>query len=96
MIRPLYDRVLLEKIEAQTQTASGIILSEASQEQPATAVVIAVGDGRVTDDNKVIPVDVKVGDVVVYKKYSATEFKHQGKEFLIVEMKDILAVVEEK
>lgn len=94
MIKPLYDRVLLEKTEAETQTASGIIIPDSSKEQPSTAKVVAVGEGRRTDDNKVIPLDVKVGDVVIYKKYSTTDVKYQGKEYMIIDMKDILAIVE--
>ncbi len=95
MIKPLYDRVLLEKMEAKAETASGIILPESGKEEPSTARVVAVGEGRKTDDNKLIPVDVAVGDIVIYKKYSTTEVKHHGKEYLIIDMKDILAVVEE-
>ncbi|AMC94267.1 molecular chaperone GroES [Erysipelothrix larvae] len=95
MIKPLYDRVLLEKVEVKAQTESGILLPESSKEQPNLAKVIAVGEGKRTKDGTLIPMGVKVNDTVIYKQFAASDVKYEQKDYLIVEMKDILAVVEE-
>lgn len=93
MIKPLLDRVLLEKVEQEKKTASGILLSDASQEKSFLAKVIAVGPGKV-EDGKVIEVGLKVNDLVIYKQYAPTTVKYENKEYLILEAKDILAIVE--
>lgn len=93
MIKPLLDRVVLEKVESEKKTASGIILTDVSKEKPSLAKVVAVGPGKV-DDGKLIEVPVKVGDTVIYKQYATTEVKYENKEYLICESKDILAVIE--
>lgn len=93
MIVPLQDRVLLEKSEAEKKTASGIILAETSKEKPSMATVIAVGPGKV-EDGKTIPVGVEVGQRVIFKQYAGTDVKYDNKEYLIVESKDILAIIE--
>lgn len=93
MLKPLHDNVILEKEKVENKTASGIILSEKPKEQPSTAVVIAVGDGEVAD-GKIIPMNVKVGDRVIFKKYGGTEVKIDDNEYLIVSEKDILAIIE--
>ena len=87
-IKPLADRVLVEPLEAETKTASGIIIPDNAKEKPQKAVVIAVGNG--TKDN---PMTVKAGDHVLYGKYSGTELKYEGKDYLIMSEKDILAIV---
>ena len=87
-IKPLADRVLLEPMEADTKTASGIIIPDNAKEKPQKATVVAVGSG--TKDN---PMTVKVGDTVLYGKYSGTELKFEGKDYLIMSEKDILAVI---
>ncbi len=87
-IKPLADRVLLEPMEAETKTASGIIIPDNAKEKPQKATVVAVGSG--TKDN---PMTVKVGDTVLYGKYSGTELKFEGKDYLIMSEKDILAVI---
>ena len=87
-IKPLADRVLLEPMEAETKTASGIIIPDNAKEKPQKATVVAVGSG--TKDN---PITVKVGDTVLYGKYSGTELKFEGKDYLIMSEKDILAVI---
>ena len=92
MLVPLQDRVILEKIEAQKTTASGIILAEAAKEKPSMAKVIAVGPGKM-EDGKLIEVGVSVDDTVIFKQYAGTEVKIDGIEYLIVESKDILAIV---
>ena len=90
MIKPLYDRILLETIQEESMTLSGIILPE-SKDKPTIARVVAVGE---LEDNETVN-HIKIGDHVIYKKYSATELKHNGHEYLIIERKDILALVEE-
>tara|TARA_B100000475_G_scaffold5538_1_gene5098 strand:- start:379 stop:654 length:276 start_codon:yes stop_codon:yes gene_type:complete len=87
-IKPLADRVLLEPMEAETKTASGIIIPDNAKEKPQKATVVAVGSG--TKDN---PMTVKIGDTVLYGKYSGTELKFEGKDYLIMSEKDILAVI---
>ena len=87
-IKPLADRVLLEPLEAETKTASGIIIPDNAKEKPQKATVVAVGIG--TKDN---PMTVKVGDTVLYGKYSGTELKFEGKDYLIMSEKDILAII---
>ena len=87
-IKPLADRVLLEPMEAETKTASGIIIPDNAKEKPQKAAVVAVGRG--TKDN---PMTVKVDDTVLYGKYSGTELKFEGKDYLIMSEKDILAII---
>ena len=87
-IKPLADRVLLEPMEAETKTASGIIIPDNAKEKPQKATVVAVGIG--TKDN---PMTVKVDDTVLYGKYSGTELKFEGKDYLIMSEKDILAII---
>lgn len=95
MIKPLRDRVLLEPIKKESKTASGIILTDKSAEKPELARVVAIGAGIKDKNGNLVPLDVKTGDVVVYKKYSSTEFKHEGNEYMIIDEKDILAVIKE-
>jgi len=92
MIKPLGDRVVLKQIEAEAVTKSGIVLPDSAKEKPAEAKVVAVGKGKVTDEGKTIPVEVKVGDVVFYSKYSGTNIKVDNEELIIVNASDILAV----
>ena len=87
-IKPLADRVLVEPIEAETKTASGIIIPDNAKEKPQKGKIMAVGKG--TKDN---PMTVKVGDLVLYGKYSGTELKLEGKDYLIMSEKDILAII---
>lgn len=92
MIKPLGDRVLLKKLEAEETTKSGIILTGSAKEAPQEAEVLAVGPGE-TKDGTYIPMEVKVGDKVIYGKYSGTEVKFKGEEYMLVSQKDILAIV---
>ena len=92
MLKPLNGNVLLKKEVEETKTVSGIILSDASKEIPSIAKVIAVGEGNLVD-GKLVPLNVEEGDTVVFKKYSGTEFEYENEEYLIVDAKDILAVV---
>lgn len=93
MIKPLHDYVLLEKVEAEKKTASGIVLTEASKEKPSYAIVKAVGEGKLVDGQLVKPT-VAVNDKVVYKKYSGTEVKVDDVEYILVPESDILGIIE--
>lgn len=93
-IRPLRDRVLVKRVDVQEQRIGGIIVPDTAREKPQQAKVIATGTGRVTDDGKVIPLDVKAGDQVLIGKYSGTEITLDGEEYLIVREDEILGVVE--
>ncbi len=92
-IRPLGDRVLVEIIEEEIQKQGSLYIPDTAKEKPQQGKVVAVGNGRY-EDGKLIPLDVKVGDVVLYGKYAGTEVKHDNKEYLIVRESDILAVIE--
>mgnify|MGYP002738655357 FL=1 len=93
-IKPLEDRVLVQINEAETTTASGLVIPDSAKEKPQEATVIAVGPGRWADDDDRIPMDVKEGDVVIFSKYGGTELKYQGEEYLLLSQRDILAVIE--
>ena len=92
-IKPLADRVLIEPIEQQEEKIGSIIIPDTAKEKPQEGKIIAVGPGR-QENGKVIPLQVKVGDRVLYGKYAGTEIKKDGKEYLIVRESDILAVIE--
>ncbi|RKY61512.1 MAG: co-chaperone GroES [Candidatus Latescibacterota bacterium] len=95
-VRPLADRVLVKPLEEEAEkSAGGIIIPDTAKEKPQKGEVIAVGPGRVTEDGKTIPMNVKVGDKVLYGKYAGTEVKIDGEEHLIMPESDILAIVEE-
>ena len=94
MIKPLNDRVLIKMIEAEETTKSGIILSSGAQEKPQIAEVIEVGPGGLDEKGKKIEMQVKKGDKVITSKYSGTEVKYEGNEYIIVKQSDILATVE--
>lgn len=91
-LKPLGDRVIIEPESAETTTKSGIVLPDAAQEKPQSGRVLSVGTGRITDEGKTIPLNVKEGDVVIYAKYGGTEIKLEGKDYLIVRESDILAI----
>ena len=93
MIKPLEDRVLLKMVEIDKTTKSGIILSSSAQEKPQIAEVIAIGPGKV-EDGKRVEMNVKVGDKVITSKYSGTEVKYEGTDYIIVKESDILAIVD--
>ncbi len=93
-VRPLRDRVLLKRLEEQEQKIGGIIIPDTAKEKPQQGKVIAVGSGRINDEGKLIPLDVKVGDTVLFGKYSGTEIKLDGTEYLIVREEEILGILE--
>ena len=94
-IKPLEDRILVQSLEAEQTTASGLVIPDTAKEKPHEGTVIAVGPGRFDESGeKRIPLDVKVGDVVIYSKYGGTEVKYSGQEYLLLAARDILAIVE--
>ena len=93
-IRPLQDRVIVKRIEEEEKTKGGIIIPDSAKEKPQEGKVIAVGKGKITEDGKVIPLDVKAGDRILFGKYSGTEVKIEGEEHLIMREEDILGVIE--
>ena len=93
-IKPLEDKVLVQIVEAETTTASGLVIPDSAAEKPQEAVVIAVGPGRLDDNGNRIAPDVKEGDTVVFSKYGGTELKYGGEEYLLLSARDLLAVVE--
>ena len=94
-IKPLEDRILVQSLEAEQTTASGLVIPDTAKEKPQEGKVVAVGPGRFDEDGeKRIPLDVKVGDVVIYSKYGGTEVKYNGVEYLLLGARDILAIVE--
>ncbi|MCC6680176.1 MAG: co-chaperone GroES [Phycisphaeraceae bacterium] len=93
-IRPLGDKIIVKRLEAEKQTASGIFLPESATEKPQQAKVIRVGTGRKTDDGKTFPFQVKVGDTVILSKWGGTELKHNDEEYLVLSEDEVLAVVE--
>ena len=92
-IKPLEDRIVVKTNEAETVTASGLVIPDTAKEKPQEGVVLAVGPGR-CDDGVRVPMDVKVGDVVLYSKYGGTEMKFNNEEFLVLSARDVLAVIE--
>ena len=94
-IKPLEDRIVVQANEAETTTASGIVIPDTAKEKPQEGLVLAVGEGRWDDEGKKrIPLDVKVGDTVLYSKYGGTEVKYNGEEYLILSGRDVLAILE--
>jgi chaperonin GroES len=93
-IKPLEDKILVQANEAETTTASGLVIPDTAKEKPQEGTVVAVGPGRWDEDgDKRIPLDVKEGDVVIYSKYGGTEIKYAGEEYLILSARDVLAIV---
>jgi chaperonin GroES len=93
-IKPLEDRIVVKAVEAEQTTASGLVIPDTAKEKPQEGEVLFVGPGRVDDNGNRIPVDVSVGDTVVFSKYGGTEVKYGGEELLILSARDVLAVVE--
>lgn len=92
--RPLYDRILVERVESEEVTKGGIILPDTAKEKPQQGKIIAVGHGRRMEDGKVIALELKVGDTVLFGKYSGSEIKIEGVEYLIMKEDDVLGLVE--
>jgi chaperonin GroES len=92
-IKPLEDKIVVQASEAEATTASGLVIPDTAKEKPQEGKVIAVGPGRIDDKGNRVPVDVAVGDVVIYSKYGGTEVKYNGEEYLILSARDVLAVI---
>ena len=95
-VRPLHDRIIVERIEEGEQQGGGIIIPDTAKEKPQQGKIIAAGNGKVKDDGSVTPLDVKAGDTVLFGKYSGQEIKLDGEEFLIMREDEILGVIEGK
>ncbi len=93
-IKPLHDRILVKRVEEETKTKGGIIIPDSAKEKPAEGKVMATGDGKVKEDGAKIPLQVKAGDRVLFGKYSGTEVKIEGEEYLIMREDDILGIIE--
>ena len=94
VLKPLEDRIVVQPLEAEQVTASGLVIPDTAKEKPQEGKVLAVGPGRFDDKGARIPVDVQVGDVVLYSKYGGTEVKYSGEEYLVLSARDVLAVIE--
>ncbi|ABO65606.1 MULTISPECIES: co-chaperone GroES [Geobacillus] len=93
MLKPLGDRIVIEVVETEEKTASGIVLPDTAKEKPQEGRVVAVGTGRVLDNGQRVAPEVEVGDRIIFSKYAGTEVKYDGKEYLILRESDILAVI---
>jgi chaperonin GroES len=93
-LKPLQDRILVQRVEEETKTKGGIIIPDTAKEKPAEGKIVAVGAGKVGDDGKRVPLEVKEGDRVLFGKYSGTEVKIEGEEYLIMREDDILGIIE--
>ena len=93
-IRPLQDRVLVQRVQEEERTKGGIIIPDTAKEKPQEGKVVAVGKGKVGDDGKVVPLDVKSGDKILFGKYSGSEIKLDGEDYLIMREEDILGILE--
>ena len=93
-IRPLHDRIIVKRLEEETKTASGIVIPDTAAEKPEQGVVMAVGKGKKTDDGKIIPIDLKIGDRVLFGKYAGQTVKVDGDELLVMREDDIMGVIE--
>ena len=96
MFRPLHDRILIKRMEEQGTVKGGIIIPDTAKEKPQEGEVIAVGNGKKTEDGNVVPLDVKAGDRILFAKYSGAEIKMDGQEFLILREEEVLGIIEGK
>ena len=94
-IKPLHDRVLVRRLEQDEKTAGGIIIPDTAKEKPQQGEVLAIGSGARDDSGKIVPLDVKVGDVVLFAKWGGTEVKVEGEDLLVMKESDIIAIVED-
>ena len=93
-IKPLEDKIVVQASEAEATTASGLVIPDTAKEKPQEGEVLAVGPGRVDDSGNRVPLDISVGNTVIYSKYGGTEVKYSGEEYLILSARDVLAVIE--
>jgi chaperonin GroES len=95
-IRPLHDRVIVKRLESETRSAGGIVIPDSAAEKPIQGKVVAVGKGKILEDGTVRPLDVKIGDKILFGKYSGTEVKVDGDELVVMREEDVMAVIEGK
>jgi chaperonin GroES len=95
-IRPLHDRVIVKRLESETRTAGGIVIPDSAAEKPVQGKIVAVGKGKILEDGSVRALDVKVGDKILFGKYSGTEVKVDGDELVVMREEDVMAVIEGK
>ncbi len=95
-VRPLHDRIIVQRIEEEEQRVGGIIIPDTAKEKPQQGKVVAVGKGKIEKDSKVTPLDVKAGDTVLFGKYAGQEIKVDGEEYLIMREEEVLGVIETK
>jgi len=93
-IKPLEDRIVVQALEAETTTASGIVIPDTAKEKPQEGTVLAVGPGRIDDKGNRVPLDVAEGDVVLYSKYGGTEVRYAGQDYLVLSARDVLAIIQ--
>ena len=93
-IKPLHDRVIVKRKEAETQTASGIIIPDTAKEKPQEGEIVAVGNGKRKEDGSLIPMEVKVGDQILFGKYSGNEIKIEGEEYVMMKEEDIMGIIQ--
>ncbi len=93
-LKPLHDRILVQRVEEETKTKGGIIIPDSAKEKPAEGLIISVGNGRIGDDGKRIPLEVKKGNRILFGKYGGTDVKIEGEEYLIMREEDVLGVIE--
>lgn len=93
-VRPLHDRILVKRTAEETKTAGGLFIPDTAKEKPQRGEIVATGKGRVTEDGKVLPLEVKAGDKILFGKYAGTELKLDGEEFLMMREEDILGVIQ--
>ncbi|TAN05990.1 MAG: co-chaperone GroES [Rhodanobacteraceae bacterium] len=93
-LRPLHDRVIIKRLDAETKSAGGIVIPDTATEKPSKGKVVAVGTGKIQDDGKIRPMAVKAGDKVLFGKYSGTEVKVEGEDLLVMREEDLMAIIE--
>jgi len=93
-IKPLEDRIVVRTLEAEETTASGLVIPDTAKEKPQEGEVLSVGPGRIDDSGNRVPLDINVGDTIIFSKYGGTEVKYSGEEYLILSARDVLAVVD--
>lgn len=93
MLKPIGERIVIELVESEEKTASGIVLPDSAKEKPQEGKVVAVGSGRLTKDGERVPLEIKEGDRIIFSKYAGTEVKYEGKEYLVLREDDVLAII---
>ncbi len=93
-VRPLHDRILVRRMEEETKTAGGLFIPDTAKEKPQRGEIVAAGKGRITEEGKTMPLEVKIGDKVLFAKYAGTEIKFDGQEFIMMREEDVLGIVQ--